>query len=52
MKHSIKLIILFIAFTFFTSCNDFLNVVPEDTPVADNFFKTKDAVRSATEYLY
>lgn len=52
MRHSIKLIILFIAFTFFTSCSDFLNVVPEDTPVADNFFKTKDAVRSATAYLY
>lgn len=52
MKHSIKLIILFIALSMTTACSDFLNVVPEDTPVADNFFKSKEAVRSATAYLY
>ena len=38
--------------TLFSSCDDFLTVVPEDKPVQDNYYTSEAAIRDNTKVLY
>lgn len=38
--------------TLFSSCDDFLTVVPEDKPVQDNYYTSETAIRDNTKVLY
>lgn len=41
-----------LASTLFSSCDDFLTVVPEDKPVQDTYYTSEAAIRDNTKVLY
>lgn len=53
MKKAYKLIAAAaIVSTLFSSCDDFLTIVPEDKPVQDNYYTSETAIRDNTKVLY
>ncbi len=52
MKKIISIIYLTVLALGFTSCDDFLNVTPEDSLITDNYYISEDAIDANTASLY
>lgn len=46
MKHKINFILVLLGFVVLSSCNDWLNVLPDNEQVTDNYWKSKEDVEA------
>ena len=52
MKIKIKLLIVFVGFLFTTSCNKFLDVIPEDRFLSEDIFQNEIAIQNSLNGIY
>ncbi|HAX96810.1 MAG TPA: RagB/SusD family nutrient uptake outer membrane protein, partial [Prolixibacteraceae bacterium] len=52
MKLFSKILIFFIAFSFMSSCSDYLDVVPDNTLTLEDLFKTEEEAWNALAKVY